>query len=146
MSIWSSAKKDSKSQISNCLKHLEYNPSGKIGRGQHGPIEQKIEMEVIRPFIMNTLKISHDDQMCEFIEHLEISKGLKKYQGSNQLLCNIPLHMLTTYLFKNTIIPIGHMHEVHIARHMTKSEITELFKIHDGVCEHKYVTVFHSYT
>jgi len=29
---------------------------------------------------------------------------------------------------------------------MTKSEITELFKIHDDICEHKYVTVFHPYT
>jgi hypothetical protein len=28
---------------------------------------------------------------------------------------------------------------------MTMSEITELFKIHDNICEHKYVTVFHPY-
>jgi len=28
---------------------------------------------------------------------------------------------------------------------MTKSEIIELFKIHDGICEHKYVTIFRPY-
>jgi hypothetical protein len=146
MSIWSSVKEDSKSQITNCLKHLEQKPSGKIGGGQRGPIKQKIEMKVIRPFIINTLQTSHDDKMCKFVEHLEISKALKKYQGSNHLLCNIPLHMLTTGLFKNTIISIGHKHEVHIGRQMTKFEIMELFKINDGVCEHKYVTVFHPCT
>lgn len=146
MSIWSSVKEDSKSSITNCLKHLEQNPSGKIKGGQHGPIKQKVEMEVIQPFMINTLQNSHDHKMCEFVEHLEISTGLKKYQGSNHLLCNIPLHLLTTGLFKNTIISIGHKHEVHIGRKMTKSEIMELFIIHDGVCEHKYVTVFHPYT
>src|SRR6266436_4843347 len=146
MSIWSGAKEDSKSQFRNCINYSEHNPSGKIGGGPHGLTKQKIEMEVIRPFIINTQQNSHDDKMCEFVEHLEISKGLKKYQGTNHLLCNIPLHMLTTCLFKNTIIPIGHKHDVHIARQMTKSEMTELFKIHDGVCEHKYVTVFYPYT
>ena len=137
MSFWSSVKEDSTSQMRNCIKHPEHYQSGKIGGGQHGPIKQKNEMEVIRPFIINTQQNSHDDKMCEFVEHLEISKGLKKYKGSNHLLCNIPLHMLTTCLFKNTIIPIGHKHEVHIAKQTTKSEMTELFKIHDGVCEHK---------
>src|ERR1700683_4493637 len=29
---------------------------------------------------------------------------------------------------------------------MTKSKITELFKVHDDICQHKYVTVFHPYT
>jgi len=146
MSIWSGAKEDSKSQFRNCINYSKHNLSGKIGGGPHGPTKQKIEMEVIRPFIINTQQNSHDDEMCEFVEHLEISKGLKKYKGTNHLLCNIPLHMLTTCLFKNTIIPIGHKHDVHIARQMTKSEMTEPFKIHDGVCEHKYVTVFYPYT
>jgi len=144
MSFWSSAKESSKSQIRNCIKHSEHYPSGKIGGDLRGPIKQKIEMEVIRPFIINTQQNSHDDKMCEFVEHLEISKGVKKYKGSNHLLYNIPLHMLTC-LFKNTIILIGHKHEIHIARQTTKSEMTELFKIHDNVHEHKYVTVFHPY-
>src|SRR6267154_3918525 len=43
MSIWSSAKKDSKSQITNFFEPPEHNPSGKIEGGQHGPIKQKIE-------------------------------------------------------------------------------------------------------
>jgi hypothetical protein len=63
MSIWSSAKEDSKSQITNCFEPSEHNPSGKIGGGQHGPIKQKIEMEVIRPFIKNLQQNSHDDKM-----------------------------------------------------------------------------------
>ena len=29
---------------------------------------------------------------------------------------------------------------------MSKLKITELFKIHDSICEHKYVTVFRPYT
>jgi hypothetical protein len=103
-------------------------------------------MEVISPFIINTLQNSPDNKMCEFVEHIEMSKGLKKYKDSNHLLCNVPLHLLTTCLFKNTRISIGHKHDIHIPRKMTKSGITELFKIHDGICEHKYVTIFHPYT
>jgi len=146
MSIWSSAKEDSKSQITNCFEPPEHDPSGKIGGGQHGPIRQKIEMEVIRPFIINLQQNSDDDKICEFVEHLEMSKGLKKYKGSNYLLCDIPLHLLTNCLFQNTIIPIGHKHNIHISKRMAKSEISKLFKIHDEICEHKYVTVFCPYT
>ena len=74
-----------------------------------------------------------DIKMCEFVEHLEMSKGLKKYNGSNHVLCNVPLHLLLTCLFKNSRIAIGHKHNIHIPRKMTKSEILELFKIHDSI-------------
>ena len=103
-------------------------------------------MEVIRPFIINTLQNTFDKNMCEFVEHIEISRGLKKYKDSNHLLCNVPLHLLTDCLFKNNRISIGHKHGVQIPRKMTKGKITELFKIHNGVCEHKYVTILHPYT
>ena len=61
------------------------------------------------------------------------------------MLCNIPLHLLTC-LFKNSGMAIGHEHNIHIPRKITKSEIMEVFKIHDSICEHKYVTVFCPYT
>ena len=141
-----SAKEDSKNQIISCFEPPEHNPSSKIGGGQHGSIKQKIEMEVISPFVINTLQSSPDNKMCEFVEHLEMSKGLKKYKNSNHLLCNIPLHLLTTCLFQNSRIAIGHKHNIHISKRMAKFKITELFKIHDDICEHKYVTVFCPYT
>ena len=146
ISTWFSAKEDSKNQINNCFKHPKCNPPSKIGGGQAGVVKQKIKTEVIRPFIINTLQNSSDKKMCEFVEHIEVSRGLKKYKDSNHLLCNVPLHLLTDCLFKNSRISIGHMHDVHIPRKMTKGEITELFKIHDGECEHKYVTIFRPYT
>jgi len=79
ISIWFNAKEHSKNQITDCFKPPEHNPSSKIGGGQHGLIRQKIEIEVIHPFVINTLQRSPGNKMCEFVEHIEMSKGLKKY-------------------------------------------------------------------
>jgi hypothetical protein len=112
MSIWSSAKEDCKSQITNCFEPPEHNPSGKIGGGQHGPIKEKIEMEVIKPFIKNLQQNSHDDKMCEFVEHLIIySRGLKSIHlnlaNSSQNGCS-PRPICTVQQFFQTMgkIPI----------------------------------------
>src|ERR1700683_662684 len=102
-------------------------------------------MKVINPFIINAPLNVSDIKMCEFVDHLEMSKCFKKYKNSDYLLCNIPLHYLMTYLFKNNRISIGTKHGIHISRKMTKHEITKLFKIHDDICEHEYVTVFCPY-
>jgi hypothetical protein len=102
-------------------------------------------MDVISQFVISAPTNSFDIKVCEFVEHLEISKGLKKYDGSDYVLCNVPLHLLTNCLFQNSRIAIGHKHGIQISRKMTMSKITELFKIHDSICEHKYVTVFHPY-
>ena len=146
ITTWFSAKEDSKNQINNCFKSQKHNLPSKIGGGQRGVVRQKIKMEVIKPFIINIPLNSPDKNMCEFVEHIEMSRGLKKYKDSNHLLCNVPLHLLIDCLFKDSRIAIGHKHDVHIPRKMTKGEITELFKIHDGVCKHNYVTIFRPYT
>jgi hypothetical protein len=75
-----------------------------------------------------------------------MSKGLKKYNGSNYVLCDVSLDLLLSCLSQNTRIAIRHKHDIHISSKMTKSKITEVSKIHDSICEHKYVTVFCPYT
>ena len=126
-------------KFNNSFVFPEHNVSSKIGGGQ---CLEKIEMKVINPFIIDAPLNVSDIKMCEFVDHLEVSKCLKKYRSSDYLLCNIPLHHLMTYLFKNNRISIGHKHDIHIPRKMTKCEITNLFKIHNDICKHEYVTVF----
>jgi hypothetical protein len=116
--------------------------SRKIGGGKY---VEKIEMDVISPFIINTPPNVSNIEMCEFIDHLETSECLKKYQGSDHLLCNIPLCHFVNYLFQPNRISIGNKHSVHIGKRMSKFEITNLFKLHDDVCKHEYLTVFHPY-
>ena len=128
-----------KIQINNSFGFQEHNVSSKIGGGQH---LEKIEMKVINPFIIDGPLNVSDIEMCEFVDHLEMSKCLKNYKNSDHLLCNVPLHYLMTYLFKNNRISIGSKHGIHISRKMTKHEITKLFKMHDDICKHEYVTVF----
>ena len=100
-------------------------------------------MEVIRPFVM-LAPINHFDiKICEFVEHLEMSEGFKKYNDSYHVICNVPLHLLVDCLFKNSRISIGHKHGINILNRMAKLDITELFKIYDSICEHQYVSVFH---
>ena len=137
ISVKSSAK--DKIKIKNYLESPEHNVSGKIGGGQR---VEKIEMKIISPFIIYAPLNVSDIKTCEFVDHLETSKSLKKYQNSDHLLCNVPLHHLMTYLFKNNRISIGYKHGIHIPKKMTKCEITNLFKIHDDICKHEYVTVF----
>jgi hypothetical protein len=74
-----------------------------------------------------------------------MSKCLEKYKNSDHLLCNVPLHHLMTYLFMNNRISIGHKHGIHISKRMAKCEIIKLFKVHDDICKHEYVTVFRPY-
>ena len=133
-------------QTSNCLNSLKYKIPDRIGGGQHGASIEKIRTDVINPFVISMPRKFPDIKMCEFVEHLEMSKGLKKYNGSEFVLCNVPLNLLLSCLFQNTRIAIGRKHDIHISRKMTKSEIAEVFKIHDSICEHKYVTVFCPYT
>jgi len=141
----SSTKGGSTIQISNLVESIEHRVPNKIGGGQHGASIEKIGMEVISPFVISMPVNYSDIKMCEFVEHLEMSKGLENYSSSNHVFCNVPLHLLATCLFQNSRISIGHKHDIHILKNMTKQEITKLFKIHDDACEHKYVTVFRPY-
>ena len=102
-------------------------------------------MDVISPFIINTPSNISNIEMCEFVDHLEISECLKKYPGSGHLLCNVPLYRFINYLFQPNSISIGNKHGVHIQKKMTKFEITNLFKNHEDVCKHEYLTVFRPY-
>ena len=83
--------------------------------------------------------------MCEFIDHLETFECLKQYQSSDHFLCNAPLCHFINYLFEPNRISIGNKHGVHFWKNMTKFEITNLFKNHDDVCKHQYLTVFCPY-
>ena len=141
----SDAKLTFKVQTSNCLNILKNEIPNRIGGGQHGASIEKVEMNVICPFVVSAPMNFSDIKMCEFVEHLEMSKGLKKYNGSDYVFCNMPLHRLLCGLFQNSRIAIGHKHDIHISRKMTKSKVTELFKNHDSICEHNYVTVFRPY-
>ena len=131
-----------KFQTNNFFEFSEQNVSRKIGGGKY---IEKFEMDVISPFIINTPPNVSDIKMCEFIDHLETSECLKKYQGSDHLLCNIPLCHFVNYLFQPNRISIGNKHSVHIGKRMSKCEITNLFKHHDDVCKHEYLTVFRPY-
>src|SRR6267154_5932840 len=128
-----------KIQINNSFEFTEYSVSSKIGGGQR---VEKLEIKVIKPFIIDAPLNVSDIKMCEFVDRLEMSKCLKKYKNSDHLLCNVPLHYLMTYLFKNNRISISSKHCIHISRKMTKHEITKLFKMHDNIFKHEYVTVF----
>jgi hypothetical protein len=131
-----------KIQTNNCFECLEQNVPSKIGGGKH---IEKIDMDVISPFIINTPPNFSDIEMCEFVDHLETSECLKKYPSSDYLLCNVPLYHFINYLFKPNRTSIGNKHGVHIQKKMTKFEITNLFKNHEDVCKHEYLTVFRPY-
>jgi len=93
-----------KIQTNKFFEFSEQNESRKIGGGKY---VEKIEMDVISPFITNTPPNISDIEMCEFVDHLETSECLKKYQGSDHLLCNIPLCHFVNYLFQPNRIPLG---------------------------------------
>ena len=131
-----------KIQINDSFDFPEYNVSSKIGGGQ---CVETFEMGFINPFIIDAPLNVSDIKMCEFVDHLEMSKCLEKYKNSDHVLCNVSLHHLMTYLFTNNRISIGHKHGIHISKRMAKGEIIKLFKIHDDICKHEYVTVFRPY-
>jgi len=64
-----------KIHINNCFEFSEQNVSSKIRGGKY---VEKIEMDVISPFIINTPPNVFDIKMCEFIDHLETYECLKK--------------------------------------------------------------------
>ena len=140
ISVWYSAK--TKNKINNCFEFSEQKVSSKIGGGKH---IEKIGMDVIRPFIINTPPNISDIKMCEFVDHLAMSECLEKYQSPDYLLCNIPLHHFIHYLFQPNRISIGNSHGVCIWKNMTKFDITNVFKNHNGACKHEYLTVFRPY-
>jgi hypothetical protein len=68
----------------------------------------------------------------------------KKYPSSDHLLCNVPLHHFIYYLFQPNRNSIANKHGLHIQKKLAKL-ITNLFKLHEDVCKHGYLTVFHPY-
>ena len=71
----SGAKDSSKIKNKHCFKSSEYRVPDKIGGGHHRSSIEKIKMEVIRPFVMLAPVNHFDIKICEFVEHLEMSKG-----------------------------------------------------------------------
>ena len=84
-----------------------------------------------------------DFKTCEFVDHLEMSEALIKYNTSVYMMCNIPLHLLVDCLFHCNRVSIDHQHGMLILKRMNKSEVTKIFNIHSKTCEHKYITVLH---
>jgi|SRR5882762_6787291 len=109
--------KGSEIPISQFVESIEHKVPNKFGGGQHDASIEKFGMEIISPFVIS-MPINYSD---------------------------VKLHLLATHLFQNSRISIGHKHNIHILKNMTESEIINLFEIHDNVCEHQYVTVFHPY-
>ena len=82
-------------------------------------------MESVSPYIISAPLNYSDFKTCEFVEHLEMSKALNKYNISIYMVCNIPLHLLAGCLFQASRILIGHQHDIQILKRMNKSEITK---------------------
>ena len=117
----------------------------KIGGGHQKICVKKMKMELVRPYIIFAPVGYSDFETCEFVEHLEMSKAMTKYDSSIYMICNIPLPLLNGYLFLNSKISIGHQHDMHILKRMKNSEITEKFRIHSETCKHEYITVLRPY-
>ena len=98
-------------------------------------------MESVSPYIESAPLNYSDFKTCEFVEHLEMSEALIKYNRSVYMMCNIPLHLLVDCLFYRSRVSIGHQHGMLILKRMNKSKITKIFNIHSKTCEHKYITV-----
>jgi hypothetical protein len=139
------SKSNSNDKSHNCFTFLEINSHRKIGGGHHKISVEKIEMQLVSPYILAAPDGYSDFTMCEFIEHLEMSKALTQYDNSIYAVCDVPLNLLVNCLFRENRILIGQLHNIPIAKKMTKSEITEKFNFHDESCEHQYVSVFRPY-
>ena len=114
----------------------------KIGGGRCKTCVEMLQMEIVSPYIKFAPANHLDFKTCEFVDHLETSTALTKYDNSVYVMCNIPLHLFNSCLFPKTRILIGQLHNLHILKRMRNSEITEKFRIHNETCEHKYITVF----
>jgi hypothetical protein len=136
-----SLKSNSSNKIHNNFIFIKDNVPNKIGGARHRNSVEKIEMKSVSPYIESAPLNCLDFKTCEFVEHLEMSEALIKYNTSIYMMCNIALHLLVDCLFHASRVSIGHQHSMPILNKMTKSEITKLFNIHSKTCEHKYITV-----
>ena len=93
-----------------CQVWIKDNVPNKIGGGHHRNSGEKIEMESVRPYIESAPLNYSDFKTCEFVEHLEMSEALIKYNTSIYMMCNIPLHLLVDCLFHPSRVSIGHQH------------------------------------
>ena len=139
--IRSSLKSNFSKRIHNDFISIKDNVPNKIGGGHHRNCVEKIEMESVSPYIESAPLNYSDFKTCEFVEHLEMSEALIKYNTSIYMMCNIPLHLLVDCLFHSSRVSIGHQHGMLILQRMNKSEIIKIFNIHSKTCEHKYITV-----
>ena len=131
-----------KDKTHNCFTSLEISPPNKIGGGHSKISVEKLEMQLINPYKVFAPAGYSDFATCEFIEHLEMSKALTQFDNSIYIVCDVPLDLLVTCLFRENIISIAQQHNIPITMKMKKSEITEKVKIHGESCEHQYVSVF----
>ena len=107
-----------KSQTNNCSEFLEQNVPSKIVGGKK---MEKINMDVISPYIINTPPNVSDVEMYGFVDHLETSECLKKKPPrSDHLLCNVPLHHFIYYLFQPNRNSIANKHGLHIQKKLAK--------------------------
>jgi len=57
-------------------------------------------MQLVSPYIVAAPDGYSDFTMCEFIEHLEMSKALTQYDNSIYAVCDVPLNLLVNCLFR----------------------------------------------
>jgi len=145
VSVLSGSKGYSSNQTKNKFIFTKNSVPNKIGGGHQKKRTEKFEMKLVNPYIISGPVDYLDFKMCEFVEHLVLSKALAKYDSTVYMICNIPLHLLDGSLFHDNIISIGHQHDMEIFKRMKKPEINKKFKIHSETCEHEYVTVLHPF-
>src|ERR1700677_3651803 len=123
--VRSSLKDNSSNKIYNDFIFIKDNVPNKIGGGHHRNSVEKFEVKLVSPYIIYAPPNYSDFKTCQFVEHLEMSKALIKYNSSIYMLCNIPLHLLVDCLFQASEISIGHQHDMQIPKKLNKSEITK---------------------
>jgi hypothetical protein len=89
--IRSSLKSNFSKRIHNDFISIKDNVSNKIGGGHHRNHVEKIEMESVSPYIESAPLNYLYFKTCEFVEHLEMSEALIKYNTSVYMMCNIPV-------------------------------------------------------
>ena len=131
-----------KCQMHSCFTSLQIDIPNKIGGGHHKTSVKKIDLQLISPYIVSAPDNISDFTRCEFISHLKQSKALTQYDKSFYVFCDVPIYLFIGSIFREHSISIGQQHNIYISTKMTKTEITEKFKVHAESCEHQYVSVF----
>jgi hypothetical protein len=91
----------------NCFTFLEINSPNRIGGAHHRISVEKIEIKSVSPYIVSAPHDYSNFIMCEFIEHLEMSKALTQYDNSIYVICDVLLTLLANKAEHNSESPVS---------------------------------------